>query len=552
MKIGTKIVFIVFPLIVAPLLVTGITSSTAARFGITEIATNFLQFKAEELEKYSQSQWTLLEKNNLLQDDKYLQVAKSSIESFALSLIRSPTELILAFDEAGKIVMSTSAVELKPEETGKIRQLHAAQKTGWNQVSIEGKERVAQSFFFPLLRWYVFVTEQQNTFFKAVNQIFNLSMIILSISLLITIILLLLFTRYLTWPLQTVANAMQEIITNNDLSKKVNIQYKDEIGDLSHTFNLMLGELNKANQEIKTFALQSAIAKRREQKIRNIFQKYVPSDVIDQFFDKPESMLQGYNRSLAILFSDIRGFTTISEQLRPDEIVESLNAYFDIMVNIITDRKGIVDKYIGDAIMAFYGAPVKHTDDVYQSVKSALEMVDALQGFNKIQLAKGRPEFKNGIGINYGIVTVGNIGNEKKMDYTVIGDMVNLASRLEGLTKYYPVRIIISESVYQRVSNRLPCRMVDKVEVKGKTEGVGIYSPAGKLTPLQEKTWPLHEKGIAAYFAREFQAAFNHFQIILQHDPTDELAQMYLKRCQSYLKSPPPAAWSGTTKMTEK
>jgi class 3 adenylate cyclase/HAMP domain-containing protein len=407
-------------------------------------------------------------------------------------------------------------------------------------------------FFFTPLRWYILVTELQQTFYKAVNQIFNLNMIILIVSLLVTVILLLLFTRYLTWPLQNVANVMQDIITHNDLTKTVQIKYKDEIGNLSHTFNLMLAELSKANQEIKTFALQSAIAKRREQKIRNIFQKYVPSDVIDQFFDKPESMLQGYNRSLAILFSDIRGFTTISEQLRPDEIVESLNAYFDIMVNIITDRKGIVDKYIGDAIMAFYGAPVKHADDVLQSVLSALEMVASVKEFNKVQVAKGRPEFKNGIGINYGIVTVGNIGNEKKMDYTVIGDMVNLASRLEGLTKYYPVRIIISESVYNHVKDEIPCRQIDRVEVKGKTEGVGIYTPRKNLSPEEKKIWQLHELAIRDYFNRDFKAALDKFQTMQKIDPHDALTKMFSKRCQSYLKNPPPPAWNGVTVMTEK
>lgn len=552
MKIGTKIVSIVFPLIVAPLLITGITSSSAARYGITEIATNFLQFKAEELEKYALSQWALLEKNNLAQDEKYIQVTRSSIESFAFSLIRSPTELILAFDETGKLAMSTSKMELTPKETESIHKLLAPDKVGWNQLTLQGQPRVGQIFFFTPLRWYILVTELQQTFYKAVNQIFNLSMVILIVSLIITIILLLLFTRYLTYPLQNVAEVMQDIITHNDLTKTVPIRFKDEIGNLSHTFNLMLAELDKANQEIKTFALQSAVAKRREQKIRNIFQKYVPSDVIDQFFDKPENMLQGYNRSLAILFSDIRGFTTISEQLRPDEIVESLNAYFDIMVNIITDRKGIVDKYIGDAIMAFYGAPVKHTDDVLQSVRSALEMVESLKEFNKTQVAKGRPEFKNGIGINYGIVTVGNIGNEKKMDYTVIGDMVNLASRLEGLTKYYPVRIIISESVYRHVKEEIPCRLVDRVEVKGKTEGVGIYTPQKSLSEPEKKIWKLHEQAMQDYFKANFKAALTAFQTIQRLDPTDALGKFFSARCQAYIKTPPPATWKGITKMTEK
>ncbi len=133
-----------------------------------------------------------------------------------------------------------------------------------------------------------------------------------------------------------------------------------------------------------------------------------------------------------MLFSDIRGFTTISEGMSPDDLVSSLNRYFSGQVDIIMNRSGIVDKYIGDAIMAFFGAPVTHDDDALQAILAGIEMSEAVEDFNRQQKELGKPEFHIGVGINYGIVTVGNIGTDKKMDYTVIGDMVNLASRLEG------------------------------------------------------------------------------------------------------------------------
>ena len=249
------------------------------------------------------------------------------------------------------------------------------------------------------------------------------------------------------------------------------VEYHDEIGGLAQTFNLMVGELEKAYGQIKSFAFKAVLAQKREQKIRNIFQKYVPKDVIDRFFKNPESMLVGENRILSILFSDIRSFTTISERMTPDELVDSLNRYFNVMVDIIMAKGGIVDKYIGDAIMAFFGAPVKHEDDALQSVMAGLEMEEALAGFNARQKAAGKPEFQIGVGINYGEVTVGNIGTEKKMDYTVIGDMVNLASRLEGLTKQYHQRLIISETLHEKVKDAVPCRLLDSVAVKGKERG---------------------------------------------------------------------------------
>ncbi|GAB1458041.1 hypothetical protein MASR2M48_33490 [Spirochaetota bacterium] len=199
----------------------------------------------------------------------------------------------------------------------------------------------------------------------------------------------------------------------------------------------MLDELQKAYDQIKKYAFETVLAQKKEEKIRHIFQKFVPQELIDRFFQNPEAMLVGENRELAVLFSDIRSFTSISETMKPDDLVNSLNHYFSSMVDIIMSHNGVIDKYIGDAIMAFFGAPVRRDDDAISSIKAALDMIEALDHFNEQQRGLGKPEFKIGIGINYGIVTVGNIGCDKKMDYTVIGDMVNLASRLEGLYKRF-------------------------------------------------------------------------------------------------------------------
>ena len=217
--------------------------------------------------------------------------------------------------------------------------------------------------------------------------------------------------------------------------------------------------------------------------------------MIETIFANPESMLVGDTRSVAILFSDIRSFTTISERSRPDELVATLNRYFSILVDIIMDRHGIVDKYIGDAVMAFFGAPVSYENDALDAVRAAATIADALDRFNAEQRTSGGPVFTTGLGINYGEVTVGNIGSERKMDYTVIGDTVNLASRLEGLTKYYGQPLVISSTVESRVSHEVPCRLIDTVVVKGKTVGERIYTTRAALSEASGSGSVGHPRG---------------------------------------------------------
>jgi len=333
----------------------------------------------------------------------------------------------------------------------------------------------------------------------------------------------------------------------------VEVEYSDEIGRMAQTFNVMLAELGRAYGQIKAFALQSVLAQRTEQKIRNIFQKYVPAKVIDEVLGNPETMLVGKNRDLAVLFSDIRSFTSISEKLPPDELVLTLNRYFSAMVDIIMARGGTVDKYIGDAVMALFGAPIQGDNDALLSVLAGLEMVEALDDFNADQIARGKVEFHIGIGINFGEVTVGNMGSEKKMNYTVIGDHVNLASRLEGLTKKYKQTLLFSESVYQNVGRHVWCRMLDKVVVKGKTLGESIYTAKRTLTEAEKVGWATWHSGLEAYYGRDFLRARSLFREVSDRwIPGDIMALEYVERCDRWMASPPPGDWVGLEVMHEK
>ncbi|TCW60076.1 adenylate/guanylate cyclase domain-containing protein [Treponema sp. J25] len=552
MSIRLKILSVVLPLLVTSVVLVGGASYFLAVSSVTAVAFDFLSFKAEEVEQYAESQWKLLVENGKVGEPEMEAAAQAAVVSFARSVLRSDTEAICAFDREGNLAMVVGPLSFKPEEQRLLQDYGAQQKRGLVNFLAQDINRVAVTFPFVPFGWQVFVSEQESTFYGQARRIGQFSVYILVGALVVASALLLLFARFLTRPIRIVTDTMQSIIETNNLSERVPVLYRDEIGRLSYTFNVMLQELEQAYTQIKKYAFEAVVAQKRETKIRNIFQLYVPKDVIDEVFMNPEKMLVGDNRDVAILFSDIRSFTTISEKMAPDELVNSLNRYFSIMVDVIMGKNGVVDKYIGDAIMAVFGAPVKHGNDALDSVLAGLGMIDALSIFNAEQKKLGGPEFQIGVGINYGIVTVGNIGCEKKMNYTVIGDTVNLASRLEGLTKKYHQPILFSQSVYEQVKDQVLCRTVDKVAVKGKTIGVPIYTSRTRITEKETEGWYIHEQALGLYYERDFSGARGLFERVLSLIPEDPLAKEYIQRCGVYEKSPPPPEWDGVEVMTEK
>ena len=553
MSIRSKIILVVLPLLIAPLLLTGLVSALSARNGITRVTTELLRFKAEELEKFAQQQWAVLQNNGLAGNPEFVRFSQEALGGYARSLARGSTELILAVDAEGRVAMQTSATEPTSQELETLRALREAGGAGWHTLDLDGVRRVAQTFLFPPFDWLVLVTERRDTFYQPVNGILVQSVAILSVAALLSVLLLLLLSGYLTRPLQGLAAAMSQVIETGDLSRRVEPLFQDETGRLGHTFNRMAAELESANNQVKGFALQAVINQRRERRLRNIFQKYMSEEVINQFLRKPEAMREGENREVAVLFSDIRNFTTLSEMMRPHEVVAMLNAYFTPMVEVIEDHGGKVDKYLGDGLLALFGAPTKHEDDAWRAVQAALGMLEALQDFNQGQRRYGRAPFGIGVGIDFGEVTVGNIGHyEKKMDYTVVGDRVNLASRLEGLTRYYGEPILISETVYRYVHGKVRCRFVGRVEVKGRSGAVGLYVPKARLDPREEEAWKLHGEAMKLYYDRRFQEAQRLFREIGELLPGDPLARMYTDRCAACLRTPPAEGWTGVEIMQQK
>ncbi|MDR1176815.1 MAG: HAMP domain-containing protein [Treponema sp.] len=552
MKIKAKILIVVLPLLIASVALVGFASYFLAASSVNRLAVESLTYRSEQLKTFADAQWNLLVDNNVVGIPAMEKAAMAAVEIYAMSLLRSETEAVFALDRSGELVMNAGVVTLAETDREALKIYFDENRSEFIPITASGEKRVAYTSPLLLFGWQVFASEKRDIFYGRVETIFKASLIILLAAILAGVPLIFVMASYLSRPLEGLVNTMRRVIKTNNMNEEAPVYYNDEIGQLSHTFNSMLKTISGAYAQIRQYAFEAASARKRENKIRNIFQLYVPKDVIDEVFINPEKMLVGNNRDIAILFSDIRSFTTISEGMAPDELVNSLNRYFSIMVDIIVNRNGVVDKYIGDAIMAMFGAPVFSENDALSSVMVGLEMMDGLEEFNRIQRELGAPEFRIGVGINFGQVTVGNIGCDKKMNYTVIGDAVNLASRLEGLTKMYHEPILFSETVAEKIKNELSCRVIDRVAVKGKKTGVSIYTTRLKPSPREEEAWKFHAEGAALYYRRNFKESLGFFDKVLALLPEDPAALRFRERCRVYSKNPPPESWDGVEVMTEK
>ncbi len=287
--------------------------------------------------------------------------------------------------------------------------------------------------------------------------------------------------------------------------------------------------------------------------IRGAFSKYIPTKVVDNLVNNPDQLkLGGENRVLTILFSDIEGFTTISEKMEPKVLVRIVNSYLTEMTLVIFENAGIIDKYLGDGIMAEFGAPLyleKHAD---AAVISGLKMQEALVKLNKVWASEGLPVLRCRIGINTGDVVVGNIGSAQVFDYTVLGDNANLASRLEGANQLYGTRLLVSEATYLHLTkNKFRTRLLDSIIVKGRTMPVRVYEVFGfaedePLSEALESYYRHFQTGLQHYFVQQFDAAFEEFTLALTLQPNDLASLLFMKRIKNLQSSGIPPEWDGS------
>jgi adenylate cyclase len=311
---------------------------------------------------------------------------------------------------------------------------------------------------------------------------------------------------------------------------------------IAHSLVLEVDRLALAMEEMKT-GLRS-------------FQKYVPADLVRALMESGEEARRGgERRTVTVYFGDIVNFTGIAEQLAPEVLVEQLSEYLNALSEGIRTCGGTVDKYIGDAIMAFWGAPARDPQHALGACTAAIRNQQQLAMLRREWQSKNKPPFATRIGLNTGDVVVGNIGSEARFNYTVIGDAVNLASRLEGLNKYYGTEILISESTYREAKSAVVARPIDYVSVKGKSAAVLVYELVGlksEVSPADVELAELHGQALARYREQDWGRAIPLFEEVLRRRAGDAPAGLLLARCHSYRSTPPGPRWDGVHHMESK
>nr|WP_268892499.1 adenylate/guanylate cyclase domain-containing protein [Pigmentibacter ruber] len=286
------------------------------------------------------------------------------------------------------------------------------------------------------------------------------------------------------------------------------------------------------------------------------FQKYVPATLVRQLIEtKQEAIIEGTRKNITVFFSDVADFTSISETLTPNELTAQLSEYFNIISNTIIKYNGTVDKYIGDAVMAFWGAPIELTNHAELACKAALECQLKCEELNINWKKNGKKEFKTRIGINSGDIIVGNIGTDLRLSYTIIGDEVNLASRLESLNKTYGTKIIVSQNTVDQLPDDFALRVLDYAIVKGKTLPVTIYelvAEKGDIAAIELELLKTFNKSIELYKEKRWDEAIELLEDLLIERPTDNAIRIFIKRCTHFKEQPPPNKWRGEFIYSEK
>jgi adenylate cyclase len=314
--------------------------------------------------------------------------------------------------------------------------------------------------------------------------------------------------------------------------------------------------LGNAGEKLGTVVVLEDVT--TEKRVKSSLSRFMSKAVADKLLaEEGTPVLGGVRQEVTILFSDIRSYTTLTEGADAHQIVELLNEYFTYMVDVIFSHEGILDKFIGDAIMAVFGSPFSRPDvDPFNAVSAALDMDAALKKYNELRAGQGKKTIDVGIGISSGEVVCGYIGSERRMEYTAIGDGVNLASRLEGATKQYAARVMVSEFTHAKVADRFHFRELDNLQVKGKTRGVRVYEVLGHAArPLSPETSRMLETYVPAlelYKAARFKEALPAFEAGRAAWPKDKVFALYVDRCRHFIEQPPPADWNGVWEMKDK
>lgn len=343
-----------------------------------------------------------------------------------------------------------------------------------------------------------------------------------------------------------------EVLENADGSELVDIKISANNIVLSSNITIQL-LLDETGKDIgKTVLIEDITGEKR---MRSTLSRYMDPALANQVLSEKEGLLGGTSSMATVLFSDIRSFTTITEKIGAEGTVSFLNEYFTLMVDEIQNEGGMLDKFIGDAIMAVFGIPLMHDDDSDRAVRAGINMMAKLDIFNESQKAKGLVIIDHGLGINTDTVISGNIGSPKRMDYTVIGDGVNLASRIESACKQYGAHILISGNTYAQLKGTYRTRLIDHVIVKGKTHPVALYELLDYVTNISAARIDnigFFNDGMRFYMDGDFVGATKQFKLALAAHKEDVCSRLYVDRCAHFIETPPQGIWDGVWTLMSK
>jgi len=378
---------------------------------------------------------------------------------------------------------------------------------------------------------------------KLQNRLHRISLILVALATILAISLAAFITKNISKPVRVLLNGTNSVIDGR-LEVTLPVTSSDEIGNLTHAFNSMTGELRKADI------------------VRDMFGKYIDPRIVKGLIDQPDlKATKGQRQVMTILFCDMRGFTDLSEGLTPDTLVTLLNRYFTLMSEAVHENEGVVDKFIGDAIMAYWGMPFNLENKQAQlAAQASIEMLHKLKTFKEelpelLGIRRNLPEISIRTGIATGEVVVGNIGSEKTKNFTVMGDIVNLSSRIEGANKIYGTQILITEATSLLLNENIVTREIDTIVVPGKNEANKVFEIMGMKGMMNAKLLELREKfaeGLTAYRNRDWKNAQEAFKICLELSPNDGPSLTFQKRTEQLQINPPESGWNGTWVITQK
>lgn len=469
------------------------------------------------------------------------------MSNFLRSLKIGKNGLAFIVNEKNEVVAFPDAARIVKEEQGKLRPVRVEElgqdsitaafkaylQTGRSKLAVEsqGERYLASIREFPesfAARWKVAVLAPEDDFVGPAKAVIQVTALICLFILLVSIFMAVLLARAIANPIN--------ILTEE--TKKIR-DFNFEDGSAIKTRIKEIQQMSHAVAAMRT-GLQA-------------FRRYVPAELVRQLIQTGEgATLGGHKKELTVFFSDIAGFTTIAEQSEPEELMLHLSEYFDELTRILSEHHGTVDKYIGDGIMAFWGAPLPDDDHASRACQAALLCQARLKALNREWAAAGKPVFSTRIGISTGETVVGNVGSSERINYTVMGDNVNLASRLEGVTRLYDSQILVSQDTYAKVADEFWFRPVDLIAVKGKAAASTVYELLGKKEEGGEEG-PLAElcrefsRGVEAYLSRDWSGAVAIFGSLRKNFPNDVPLELYFNRCRKYLQQPPGPDWRGVT-----